>query len=48
MTAMKLPDWFKWLNPANLLLLKDIIDLIEAIIKKIEELFGDDEPDPKP
>lgn len=41
-------DWLKILNPANLLLIKKIIDLLTELVQLIEELFvnpADDEKD---
>lgn len=37
--------WLKFLNPANLVLVKKIVDAVEALVRLIEELFGN--PDDK-
>lgn len=37
--------WLRFLNPANLLLIKKIVDAFEALIRLIEELFPN--PDKK-
>ena len=38
-------DWLRFLNPANIILIKKIVDAIEALVRLIEELFG--KPDVK-
>lgn len=37
--------WIRWLNPANLILLKRLLDAIEVAVRLIEEIWpnpGDD------
>jgi len=38
-------SWLKFLNPSNILLIKKIVDAIEALVRLLEELF--DKPDDK-
>lgn len=40
-------EWLKFLNPANLLLIKKIVDAVEALVRLIEELFGDTDNEDK-
>lgn len=39
---MSLLKYLKYLNPANILLLKEIIDAIETLVRLIEKLFNCD------
>lgn len=38
-------QWLKILNPDNIILVKKIVDSFEALVRLIEELFGN--PDDK-
>lgn len=31
--------WLRFLNPSNILLIKKIVDALEALVRLIEELF---------
>ena len=33
-------EWLKFLNPSNILLIKKIVDAVEALIRLLEELFA--------
>jgi len=32
-------DWLRFLKPSNILLIKKIVDAIEAVVRLLEELF---------
>ncbi len=42
-------DWLKFLSPGNILLIKKIVDALEALVRLLEELFdnNDQEKDKK-
>ena len=37
--------WIKFLNPKNLILIKKIVDALDALVRLIEELFDKTEED---
>jgi len=34
-------DWLRFLKPQNILLIKKIVDAIDALVRLLEELFND-------